>query len=155
VAGKTECEVCAVLQQPGVRLFETDLWVVDLARDQGYLGRSFVTLKRHCGNLADLTPDEWLELHVAIRRFEAAVRHALGAELFNWSCLMNNAYQHPQPKPHVHWHARPRYRQAVEVANHKFVDPQFGFHYDNNQVLPVDPSVQTAIAGKITAALSD
>lgn len=121
-------------------LFETDHWRVNLAEDQRYLGRCYVSLKRSCGDLADVTEEEMLDFLAVVRRFETLMREAFGATMFNWGCLMNNAYQEAEPKPQVHWHVRPRYEKVVTVAGETFEDPNFGHHYlredGNIRVLP-------------------
>jgi len=110
-------------------IFETEYWRVDLAEDQLYLGRCYVPLKRSCGDLAEVSEEEILDFLVVVRRFECGVREAFGATMFNWACLMNNAYQEPDLKPQVHWHVRPRYAQPTAVAGETFADPNFGHHY--------------------------
>ncbi|MCD6404016.1 MAG: hypothetical protein J7L59_02435 [Nanoarchaeota archaeon] len=40
-------------------IHETSYWGVVLAFEQSYLGRCLVVLKRHCGDLAELRPEEW------------------------------------------------------------------------------------------------
>jgi len=49
--------------------------------------------------------------------------------MFNWGCLMNDAYQITPPNPQVHFHFRPRYDREVSFAGEKFIDPNFGHHY--------------------------
>lgn len=110
-------------------LFETEHWRVGMAEDQRYLGRSYVSLKRECGDLAEVIEPELLDFLAVVRRFEAGARAAFGATMFNWSCLMNNAYQETDPKPQVHWHVRPRYAAAPVVDGEVFEDPNFGHHY--------------------------
>ena len=148
-----DCEVCAVLpkNQP---LFETDNWMVSLSPDQGYLGRSYVTLKRHEGDLASLSNDEWVEFAEILRKFESAVKEAFNAEVFNWGCLMNNAYQVEPALPHIHWHVRPRYRSDVAVNDTTFSDPLFGYHYDRSQSNVVSDITLSVIRETIQAHLS-
>lgn len=88
-----------------------------LLSDQTYLGRSVVTLKRRdCGDLAKLTEDEILDFLDLVGKLENAFRKAFNATMFNWTCLMNLAYQNTPPDPHVHWHFRPRYDHKVSFA---------------------------------------
>lgn len=116
---------------PFLPIWETDLWKIVLHEDQRYLGRAIASAKnRDRPNLSTLTNEEWLDLSEnVIKPFEAAVRSAFGAELFNWSCLMNLAYQNSPPDPHVHWHVKPRYRNPVQFAGQTFTDEAFGEHY--------------------------
>jgi diadenosine tetraphosphate (Ap4A) HIT family hydrolase len=142
---ESTCEVCAAIKLPRPVLFETVHWTSNLDANQAYPGRSYITLKRHCGDLIELTSDEWLELQQAMRTFETGMRKAFGADLFNWTCLMNNAFQYENPQPHVHWHARPRYRRPASVAGEHFIDERFGHHYDNKAEHRVDAAMLAAI----------
>lgn len=131
------CEVCTVLPT-NHPIFETERWMVSLSSDQGYLGRCYVTLKEHKSDLADLTTEEWLEFSGVVKTLEEATRQAFGATLFNWGCLMNNAFQSSPALPHIHWHVRPRYQKPVLFEDIEFVDPEFGHHYDRQQKNIVD-----------------
>ncbi|HEY9585516.1 MAG TPA: HIT family protein [Candidatus Paceibacterota bacterium] len=111
-------------------VFETEYWRVGLAEEQTYLGYCVVALKRQgCGDLAELTREEILDFLDLVRKFEKALRETFHVTMFNWSCLMNNAYQLTPAKPHVHWHVKPRYDHKVELMGEVFQDPNFGHHY--------------------------
>ena len=71
-------------------LFSTEYWDIYLANEQDYVGRSILVLKRHCGSLSELNMSEWDNLKNIIERMEFCYKEILGAELCNWSCLMNN-----------------------------------------------------------------
>lgn len=110
-------------------IFETEHWAVNLGSDQLYLGRSYVTLKRPCGDLADITKEEMLDFLEVVKKLENVFRKTFDATMFNWTCLMNNAYQEENPQPQVHWHFRPRYSHSVELSGKVYKDPNFGHHY--------------------------
>ncbi|MEK7202314.1 MAG: HIT family protein [Patescibacteria group bacterium] len=149
-----KCEVCEVLTIDQDVIFETKFWRVSLDRsDQYYLGRSFVTVKRHTGDLAELTSTEWLDLQEVISKYETAVRSVFGAIVFNWSCLTNNAFQTKPYNPHIHWHVRPRYDKVVEVGSQVFTDNEFGHHYARSTSLGVSGDVAAAIIKKIKGNL--
>lgn len=131
------CEVCAILPT-NTPLLETNKWAVSLAPNQADLGRCYVTLKEHKGDMAELTSEEWLEFADIAKTLEGAIRKAFGADLFNWSCLMNNAFQVSPALPHVHWHLRPRYAQPVIFEGTEFIDPLFGYHYDSKLLRKLD-----------------
>lgn len=133
-----KCLICRFVAQRERVVFESDCWIVFLFPDQAYLGRSVVTAKRHVAALSELAREEWQDRHRAIVIFEQAVRAEFGAEVFNWGCLMNFAFQEEQPRPHVHWHVRPRYREAIIVEGVKFSDDEFGDYYsrDRKQIVP-------------------
>ena len=134
-------------------IFETEYWRVGLAPEQTYLGYCVVALKRQDGlhgDLIDLTQEEITDFFAVVKRFEAALRKAFDATMFNWSCLMNNAYQLPDPKPHVHWHVKPRYDHPVEFEGESFEDPNFGHHYvRENLNRIVSDELQDKIIAKI------
>lgn len=146
------CEVCAIwpTNKP---IFETDKWTISLAPNQANLGRCYVTLKEHKGDMAELTNEEWLEFAAIVKRLENAVRGAFGADLFNWSCLMNLAFQEAEPLPHVHWHVRPRYSHPIIFEGEEFTDPQFGYHYDSSLSKQLNEVVMSKIRSKLQTAL--
>lgn len=136
-------------------IFETNFWKVILnTDDQTYLGRSFVSAKRReTGSMSDLTTEEWLDFGSVVKKLEAACTKAFGATMFNWTCLMNLAYQNDPPDPHVHWHFRPRYKQAVQFAGETFEDAAFGSHYQRGTERKVSDGVAGRIVEAIRAAL--
>ncbi len=123
------CDICSILDSEDYLITETRYWRVVLCENQEYLGRSYVTLKRHSPNLSELTKEEWLDLKTLITTLEAAFKKAFNATYFNWACSMNDAYKHQPAYPHVHWHLRPRYTHEVKFVGMVFKDPEFGHHY--------------------------
>lgn len=110
-------------------LFESVYWYVFLADNQDYIGRCVIVLKRHSVSLSDLDLSEWIELKEIINKLESCFEKILGADLCNWSCLMNNFYKSATPNPHLHLHARPRYRNAITINGSSYADIEFGHHY--------------------------
>lgn len=112
-------------------VFETEYWQVMLfPSDQTYLGRSVIVLKRPCPDMPSMTDEEVIDFKNNVaKKLERAIRAVFGAELFNWSCLMNHSFRRSPPNPQVHWHLRPRYREVVNFAGETFTDPNFGYHY--------------------------
>ena len=145
---QTLCPGCNLLSQQSLTLFESNFWKVDLARNQAYLGRAFVTLKRHAGNLSALTPAEWQDLGELVRHFEEAASKAFGATCFNWTALMNDTYKQESPNPHVHLHVWPRYQTAPIVNEIVFEDPNFAHHYDKKANRNIEPIVLATIRTK-------
>ena len=107
-----------------------------------------MTLKRHCGDLAELKKEELLDFLEVVRNLESALKKAFGAVMFNWTCLMNNAYQAKIPQPHVHWHFKPRYDKKVKFAGLVFEDLEFGHHYSREEI-KVSDIIQKKIIEKI------
>ena len=108
---------------------KTSYWTVFLHPDQYYLGRSLVVVKRNVGDLAKLSDGEWLDFAKLVKKYESALRKAFDATMFNWSCLMNNAFRNNPPNPYVHWHVRPRYSKPAVFEEIEFEDKEFGNHY--------------------------
>ncbi len=140
-----ECFFCEQLleQKDGV-VTETESWRVLVSRDQGYLGRCMVIPKRHIDRKEELLEEEVLELHYLQVDLENAVSQTLGARMCNWTQLGNHAYREVDPKPHLHYHMRPRYAEAVEFQGRRFEDPAFGEMYDLDQRWNVDADPEAA-----------
>jgi diadenosine tetraphosphate (Ap4A) HIT family hydrolase len=145
------CDICERNESNSGIILETEHWLVPLAADQGYLGRSFVVSKVHRESLSELTEAEWHEYITIVGRMEKAVKEAFGATLSNWGCLMNNAFQKTPSRPHVHWHFRPRYDKTVTINDVDFTDPMFAYHYDRAQTNVVDDETFNIILEKFKA----
>jgi diadenosine tetraphosphate (Ap4A) HIT family hydrolase len=154
--GSAGCPICAwTPDNPDhLFLFETQFWRIVLAPNQALLGRCIVHLKRHSGDLADLTPDELLEWLAVVRTLENALRAAFSATMFNWSCYMNLSYRDEHPNQHIHWWAVPRYAHPVTFNEFTFEDPHFGSPYDHARRLELPPEIHHKIAAQIQQALA-
>jgi diadenosine tetraphosphate (Ap4A) HIT family hydrolase len=135
-------------------LHETRYWRVVLAPNQYLVGRCVIHLKRHCGDVADTTPDEIVEWLTIVNTVERALRTAFDATMFNWSCYMNHSYREDPPAPHIHWWAVPRYNHHVTIGNWIFRDPDFGNPYDHYRWLEVPREIHQQIASRIQRAIS-
>jgi len=68
-------------------LWESAFWLVVLNRNQNLLGKTMIVLRRRLERVADLTPDEWVDLQAQAPMPErslsaderTAIRAALGA----------------------------------------------------------------------------
>lgn len=151
------CPICAWTYDNHEYRFlnQTSFWRVVLAPNQALLGRCVVHLKRHAGDLADLTQEECLDWLAVARDLEAALSTAFGATMFNWSCYMNHAYRDDTPDPHVHWWAVPRYKHPVTLGGWTFTDPTFGSPYDHNRWQAVPAEISREIADRIRRALDE
>lgn len=138
---ENSCDICKVVAEVEYELIGGKYWTVRLARDQGYVGRSYVTLKAHKGTLSELSKEEWSEFDDLVRRLEKAATDAYQSPVQNWACMMNNAFKVEPASPHVHWHFRPRIKQDITIAGTTFSDPLFGSHYDREQRNYVDDEV--------------
>lgn len=136
-------------------IFKTDFWKVELnSHDQTNLGRSFVSAQRDVGTMSDLTNEEWIDFGQVVKKLETACKKAFGATMFNWTCLMNLAYQNDPPDPRVHWHFRPRYNEIIEFHGEKFEDIAFGHHYQGQTARNVSDDLARKIVKTIQEKLS-
>lgn len=127
-----KCEFCALSpEEMKWLLYENEHWYLFLADRQDYAGRCLISCKRHCESISELSADEWLTLKKLMEACEAMLKNELGADLLNWSCLMNDAFKQNEPVPHVHFHLRPRYSKPIKIGNTVFKDKEFGHHYNN------------------------
>lgn len=122
-------------------LYENQYWSVYLADEQDYVGRCIVVSWRHCASLSELDETEWDNLRIVIQMVENSLKSVLGADLCNWSCLMNDSFKEQVPKPHLHLHCRPRFKNLVTINGNEYIDEEFGHHYKlhkGNQLMEVD-----------------
>ena len=78
--------------------------------------------------LSDLTKEEWMELGLIEKELERVVKKVFGATMFNFACLMNNAFRDKE-RPHVHYHFVPRYEKELVLFNKKYKDKHFGYNF--------------------------
>src|SRR5512138_3197062 len=138
-----------------VFLSQTKFWRICLAPNQSLLGTCVIYLKRHVGDLANLTQEEIIAFVDIVKQVEDSTKSAFGATMFNWSCYMNHAYRQSPPNPHIHWWAIPRYDHPVEFAGLTFEDPHFGNPYDHYRVITVSVETRLQIAEEIKKRLPD
>lgn len=93
---------------------------------QEYPGYCIISSNK--ANLSDLTIEEWQELGILEKELERVCRKIFGATMFNFCCLMNNAYRDNE-KPHVHFHFVPRYKDSLNLFNKIYKDRHFGYNF--------------------------
>lgn len=126
----TSCSWCHLTEKEKQwLLFHNDAWSVYFADEQDYIGRCILVLNRHCESLAELDAQEWHSLKAVIDILEHCMKTVLGADLCNWSCLMNSFYKAEKATPHLHIHVRPRYKEGIEINGHSYRDEEYGHHY--------------------------
>ena len=136
-------------------LMQTTSWSVYMADEQDYIGRCILVLNRHCGCLSDLTDSEWMDLKYLIKRLEQCFKSVLGAELCNWSCLLNSFYKSSLPNPHLHLHVRPRYKAPVYLNGIQYTDEEFGHHYSLKKEIKLDEKDFAEIFDMLKRCLND
>ena len=93
---------------------------------QEFVGQCIISGHRKC--LSEMSTDEWIELGKLEKELERVCKKVFGATMFNFSCLMNNAYRDNE-EPHVHFHFIPRYNKKIVLFNKKYVDKHFGYNF--------------------------
>jgi len=79
-------------------------------------------------SLSDLTPEAWEELGKLEKELERVCKKVFGATMFNFACLMNNAYRDNET-PKVHYHFVPRYKNKLKLFGKTYKDRHFGFNF--------------------------
>ncbi len=149
------CPVCSWSHYDPDFLFihESQYWRVVLAPNQSLVGRCAVCLKRHCGDVAETSPEEILDWLKIVSKMETALRNAFKATMFNWSCYMNFAYREDPPDPHIHWWMVPRYDHPVKLGELIFEDIHFGEPYDHALWRDVSKEIRNGIAESIRRSI--
>lgn len=133
--------------------FETKYWKIVLVDDQRYLGRLVIKTKEPRQSLPELSQEEQLDFFSLAAKLESFFKEKIGATMFNYSCLMNNAYRDGET-PHVHFHFRPRYKNPITVLGQEFTDPNFGEHYlsptlNENGIVTIPDTVREHITREL------
>ena len=136
-------------------LIQTTYWSVYMADEQDYIGHCILVLNRHCGCLTELSDSEWMDLKDLIKRLELCFKSVLGAELCNWSCLLNSFYKSSFPNPHLHLHVRPRYKAPVSINGIQYTDEEFGHHYSLKKENKLSKKEFKEIFGMLKKGLND
>lgn len=79
-------------------------------------------------SLSELTSDDWIELGKIEKELERVCKKVFGATMFNFACLMNNAYRDNE-KPKVHYHFVPRYKEKLKLFGKVYKDKHFGYNF--------------------------
>ena len=132
--------------------YSTQYWKIALVEDQMYFGRLVIKTIQPRISLPDITEEEQKDFFNLIKKLETFFKEEFQATMFNYSCLMNNAYRDGEI-PHVHYHFRPRYKSPVTVQGQIFVDPNFGEHYisptlTDNPPFVISDSIRSEIIDK-------
>lgn len=108
-------------------LYKGKYWkVVFVDWSQEFLGDCIISSNKE--SLSELTNEEWTELGILEKELERVAKKLFNATMFNFACLMNNAYRDNE-KPHVHFHFIPRYKKEVKIFNKIYKDKHFGYNF--------------------------
>lgn len=109
-----------------MELYKGKYWdVIFVDWCQEFVGDCIISCNKE--SLSELTSDEWIELGIIEKELERVCKKVFNATMFNFACLMNNAYKDNE-KPHVHFHFIPRYKNELNLFNKKYIDKHFGYN---------------------------
>lgn len=107
-----------------MELYRGKYWVIIFVDwCQEFPGQCIISSNKE--SLSDLSNDEWVELGMLEKELEMVCRKVFNSTMFNFACLMNNAYRDNE-KPHVHFQFIPRYNGERVILNKKYRDKHFG-----------------------------
>jgi len=137
-------------------LLDRKYWKVVLNSDQYYLGRSVIISKVEHEHFFQFLPDEIEELFQVITDLETGMIKAFGATHFNWTALNNGSYTkgNNNEKYNFHLHLRPRYSHPVVLQGYKFLDRNFGNHYERHTDEQVSEELMDFIAESFKKEIS-
>ena len=79
-------------------------------------------------SLSELIDEDWMELGKLKKELERVCKKVFGATMFNFCCLMNNAYRDNE-KTKVHYHFIPRYKNELKLFGKVYKDRHFGYNF--------------------------
>lgn len=123
-------------------------WILALNRNQNLLGKTMLVAARPVERVTELTPAEWADLRMQLRRLTAALERAFQPDHFNYAFLQNADRQ-------VHLHVIPRYAAPRIFGSETFTDPDYPGHYAAPAPQRMlDPERRDALRELIHAALT-
>ena len=75
----------------------------------------------HKKELSEMSSEEWQELGLLERELERVCKRLFNSTMFNFACLMNNAYRDNE-EPHVHFWFVPRYKEKIKLFDKEYED---------------------------------
>lgn len=110
-----------------MKLYEGHHWeVVYVDWCQDFVGNCIISNDKE--SLSSLTREEWEELGKIEKELERVCKKVFNATMFNFACLMNNAYKENET-PHVHFHFIPRYKDDIYLFKKNYHDKYFGNNF--------------------------
>ena len=101
------------LKELTIKILES--WVISLRPEQPTIGSLVLSLNRHCEKMADLQPQETLELEKAFKEIDRLLEKTFFPDKLNYLALMMVDNQ-------VHFHIIPRYKEKRIFNGIEFFD---------------------------------
>ena len=103
-----------------MNIYEGNNWtIVFVDWCQEFVGDCIISCDKE--QLSELSDEDWKELGKLEKELERVCKKIFNATMFNFACLMNNAYRDNE-KPHVHFHFIPRYKNELKIFNKIYKD---------------------------------
>lgn len=110
-----------------MEIYNGKYWkVIFFSKCQDFLGRCIIASEKE--SIPEITLEEWEELSKIEAELERVYKKLFNATMFNFCCLMNNAYR-DNTKPNVHFWLYPRYKNEVNLFGKTFKDKHFGYNF--------------------------
>lgn len=110
-------------------LYRSNNWtVLFVSWCQEFPGDCIISSNMKRKSLSELTKEEWIELGELEKELERVCNKVLNATMYNFACLMNNAYR-DNKEPNVHFHFLPRYSKETIIVDKKYKDKHFGYNF--------------------------
>ena len=110
-----------------MKLYESNNWeIVFCDWCQDFVGECIISSNKE--SLSDLSNEEWEELGKLEKELERVCKKLFNSTMFNFTCLMNNAYRDNE-RPHVHFWFFPRYKNELKLFGKVFKDKHFGYNF--------------------------
>lgn len=121
-----ECGLCQLKATASDLVMGWRYWQLFVNRNQNYLGKVMLVLKRHATNVTELKDEEQVEFWNVLRLTKESLDAAFQPDHVNYAFLMNQ-------DRHVHLHLVPRYAEPRKFAGLVFQDGHLGEHYQLTQ----------------------
>ena len=105
------CGLCGGDLKPEIA--DSAHWDHILNKNQDFLGKSMIVLKRHLTSVAELEEAEWSDLRQQVKMATEALKDAFSPVHFNYAFLQNQ-------DRHVHLHVIPRYSEVKVFEGEAF-----------------------------------
>lgn len=130
-------EFAGRFSDPKLLIKDFEFWAVVYKQNPQVLGQVVFVLKRQVASMGDVYDNEFAELPMVCKWFEAKTKKLFGAKKFNYTALMLK-------EEFVHFNAYPRYDKQVEKYGKVWIDENWPKKVSENK-LEIDTKTQNKI----------